>query len=182
MNEGFVDAGEKLLQGLAAGLYQAAVDIMFVSQHECPIDTGTLRASGRVNEPVRTLTGIEVTLGYGYGEQVNPETGELALQYAIPVHERTNVRHEPPTKAKFLEDPALAYTVLFERTLAVWMQRARVDVTGGLSFQQEQIVPSLDAEAMAPVVAGSTRRGAIMEFSQWLGAARAVGEFLRATR
>jgi hypothetical protein len=70
-------------------------------------DEGTLRRSARVFPPVRQTDAVSVVLGYGFGEEVNP-AGRLAAEYAVPVHERHDVRHDPPTKSGYLLDPMLA--------------------------------------------------------------------------
>ena len=130
-----------VVKAVEAGLYQAGIDIMYQSQIEVPVDTGTLKASARVMEPETFGTTVTVTLGYGYGEELNPKTGERAIQYAIPVHERMEVRHEPPTKAKFLEDPALVYEPFLGPTLALWITRA-VKEQGAFGYLMSRIEPS----------------------------------------
>jgi hypothetical protein len=135
----FSAAGDRMLLGLAAGLYQSALTIFAESQVEVPVDTATLKASGRVNEP--TIEGDEMVcvLGYGYGEELNPKTGKMARGYAIPVHERMEVHHDAPTKAKFLEDPVLAYIRDFEPTLAAAITRAEKMPSGDLRTWMEDI-------------------------------------------
>ena len=83
--------------------------VMEESQVQVPVDTGTLKSSASVEEPVHSLAEISVTLGYGIGDKgslINPKTGRTVEQYAVDVHEITDVFHATPTKAKFLEDPA----------------------------------------------------------------------------
>jgi len=174
----FHDAAERLIKGAMVGLYQAGLDIMYVSQIECPVDTATLKSSARVNEPVRSPVAINVELGYGYGEQRNPVTGETASQYAIPVHERMGVKHKPPTKAKYLEDPALAYEVLYGRTLAMWITRAE-KTTRGLDVFTEPLMVSHEAQAMMQPGAGDERRASLLATSAGIGSARSIGLFLR---
>lgn len=60
-----------------------------------PVDTGALRDSGLVDEPVSTVSGVKVTLGFG----------GVAAPYAIYVHEDLEARHSPGTGAKFVERP-----------------------------------------------------------------------------
>lgn len=173
----FEEAGRQLIAGLMAGIYQAEVDIMYVSQTEVPVDTGTLRASGRVLEPERHGDTIVGTIGYGYGEQVNPKTGQLAAQYAVPVHERLDVRHAPPTKAKFLEDPCRAYEALYGDTLAVWIQRwVRDGASGSLVQHYDMVGPSAAAESLASDLAtgvgGDARRAEIGRVSRILSGLR----------
>lgn len=130
-----------MLQGLAQGLYKAGIDIMRESQHQVPVEFAILKASGRVLEPVVTGTTMVVTVGYGYGEERNPRDGKTAAGYAIPVHERLELRHDPPTKAKFLEDPALEYAPHLEPTLAVAITRAlRNPHTGRLDTFLEELI------------------------------------------
>ena len=105
----FSSAGEEIVQAAKVGLYKAAVEIMYESQKQVPVDTATLKGSARIQEPEQVGDRISVTLGYGYGVQVNPKTGHIAAQYAVPVHERLDQYHAPPTKAHFLLDPVLSY-------------------------------------------------------------------------
>ncbi len=84
-------------------------------------DAGTLRRSARVFAPRRTPNEVTVEMGYGFGEEINP-AGRLAAEYAVPVHERSDLEHDPPTKSHFLLDPLLAKASAFERDLAIRMQ------------------------------------------------------------
>ena len=79
-----------------AALYQAALKIFAESQREVPVEFGTLRASGLVSEPEHR--GLETVVQISYGG--------AASEYAYFVHERLDLTHAPPTKAKYLEDPA----------------------------------------------------------------------------
>lgn len=125
MGDAFRRAGEQVIEGLAAGLYQSAIEIMRTSQGEVPVEFAILKASGRVLEPVLEGTTLVCTLGYGYGTEVNPRDGKTAAGYAIPVHERLELKHAPPTKAKYLEDPVLAFIKDYEPTLAASIVRAQ---------------------------------------------------------
>lgn len=77
---------------VAAALYQEAQIEMTESKRRVPVDTGTLRASGFVAEPVRKGRNISVTLSYG----------GAAEDYAIPVHENLEAFHRIG-QAKYLE-------------------------------------------------------------------------------
>jgi len=70
-------------------LIEEAMEIFAKSQKQVPVDTGRLRDSGIVGEGQHG----DVTIAYG-------------TDYALPVHERTEVKHTVG-KAKFLEDPFL---------------------------------------------------------------------------
>lgn len=84
MQEGIVDAVD-------AGLYAGGNIIMSDSIPRVPVDTGNLRASGYVTLPK------DHTVEIGYGGS--------AKSYAVPVHEKTEVRHEVG-EAKYLERAA----------------------------------------------------------------------------
>jgi len=94
-------------QKLAVVLYRRAEEIMTEAKGLTPVDTGNLKASGHVQKPVITDSGVSVTLGFG-----GP-----AAPYALPVHERLDVRHRIG-QAKFLETPMLAAAKTLEATLA----------------------------------------------------------------
>lgn len=172
---GFERAGDKILDAVAAGMYQSGLDIMYVSQREVPVDTGTLKSSGQVGMPERGPTAIEVTLGYGYGEAVNPKTGEIAAEYAVPVHERVFVKHAPPTKAKFLEDPATAYAMLYGATLELWIRR--VDASdGAVSIFMDDITPGENASVLAGLegMSGDEVRSAVASLSGSIASSRGM--------
>ena len=79
-------------------LYRLANEVFAESQIQTPVDTGTLRSSGHVTPPVAAAGHIVVEIGYG----------GAAREYAYWVHERLDLHHAPPTKAKYLEDPVVA--------------------------------------------------------------------------
>lgn len=70
-------------------------EIMTASKELCPVLTGALRASGHVLPVEDTPHGVKLTLAYG----------NSAVQYAIYVHERVELRH-PIGMARFLAVPA----------------------------------------------------------------------------
>jgi hypothetical protein len=80
---------------LAAVLYQEGEGLITEAKQEVPVDTGVLRASGYVRWP--EYQGSTVTVQVGFGGAAAP--------YALLVHENLESRHNPPTKAKYLEDP-----------------------------------------------------------------------------
>jgi hypothetical protein len=106
-----------------AALYQEGLKMMAVSQRQVPVRLGVLRSTGTVHAPQRRgSSSIEVLLTYG-----GP-----AAPYAWVQHERLHLRHDAPTKAKYLEDPVLAASDSFERGLRNRMQFLfdRYDVLG----------------------------------------------------
>jgi hypothetical protein len=65
------------------------------SQVLVPVDTGALRGSGGVSAPIPVPGGVGVDIFYG-----GP-----AASYALFVHEIQHFYHNPPTQAKYLEQP-----------------------------------------------------------------------------
>src|SRR5260370_1010768 len=86
--------GVRAIDALAVGLREIGEGVMLQAKELCPVLTGNLRASGVVQEPVRTPDAIELTLSFG----------DTAVDYAIYVHENLEARH-PNGQAKFLEQP-----------------------------------------------------------------------------
>jgi len=77
---------------VAEALYLEGLIEMTESKRRVPVDTGVLRASGRVEEPQRYRGRISVTLSYG----------GAAENYAIIVHEDLDAHHSVG-QAKYLE-------------------------------------------------------------------------------
>lgn len=113
----FTEAGAVLLADVLAALEKGAQEIMLVADHLVPKDTETLRESARIFAPSMDPS-PGVTFGFGFGGGINPKTGNAVEEYTVPVHEQTEVFHEPPTTAKFLEDPLFAYAGVMEGSLA----------------------------------------------------------------
>lgn len=105
--------GKQALPEAGKALYAEAELIMTDSKKQCPVDTGTLRSTGYVEQP--EASGDQVTVQMGYGGPAAP--------YAIWVHERLDLRHNPPTKAKFLEDPVKAAAPKLPARLAKRLKR-----------------------------------------------------------
>jgi len=86
-------------------MFNYANDVFNRSQYLVPVDTGSLRSSGRVEAPV--MEGFQVVVSIKYGGAAAP--------YALWVHEvpppgegegRT-AYHLPPTQWKYLEQPLM---------------------------------------------------------------------------
>lgn len=101
-------------QAAVRALYQLGEEILTQSQEIVPVDTGSLKRSGHTTLPAIEGDQIVVTIGYG---------GPSA-PYALPVHERIDVFHRPPTQAKFLESPVLAAAKRLETALTQAVQNS----------------------------------------------------------
>lgn len=77
---------------------EAAHLVLEESQRLVPVDTGALKASGRV-----TRDGLEAVISYG-AEDGAGRNGQDTAAYAVPQHERLDFEH-PHGQAKFLETP-----------------------------------------------------------------------------
>jgi hypothetical protein len=103
-----------VMQALETELYLEVNDVFIASQELVPVDTGALKSSGMVEGPIVDGTTVEVSIGYG----------GAAEDYALVVHEDLTAFHEPPTQAKYLEQPAVeAVEGMSERLAAAVMER-----------------------------------------------------------
>jgi hypothetical protein len=73
-----------------------------------PIDTGALRGSGGVSAPMNMPQGIGVDIFFG-----GP-----AAPYAMYVHEIIGNYHNPPTQAKYLEQPFMERLPAIQQNMA----------------------------------------------------------------
>lgn len=128
----------RIVEATAAAMYDVANRIGNRSGELVPVDTGTLKASKRVLPPEITPDGVRVVVGYGYGEEDNPKSGEPAIGYAIPVHERTDVHHQVG-QAKFLEQAVQEHMHELGPEIRTSIQRASRLPTGELVFGLETL-------------------------------------------
>jgi hypothetical protein len=91
-------AKQKRPLAVAQAIYEEANKIFAQSQILVPVDTGVLRGSGGVSAPQQGPSGYFVDIFYG-----GP-----AAPYALYVHEILGNYHNPPTQAKYLEQPFMA--------------------------------------------------------------------------
>jgi hypothetical protein len=105
----FSAAGHALIKELGALLEKGAHEVMAEADYLIPKDTETARESHRIFPVVNDGATIQVTFGYGFGGARNPKTGNPIDEYIVPLHEILEARHDPPTQAKFLEQPLFAY-------------------------------------------------------------------------
>ena len=97
IQKALAQSGPEGVKVAARALRNEAQEAFAASQDEVPVDTGALKASGRV----RPETGV-----YESGDEVYVEItyGGTATEYSIYVHENLGAFH-PHGKAKYLEDP-----------------------------------------------------------------------------
>ena len=91
-------AKQKSPLAVAQAIYEEANKIFAQSQILVPVDTGVLRGSGGVSAPQQGPSCYFVDIFYG-----GP-----AAPYALYVHEILGNYHNPPTQAKYLEQPFMA--------------------------------------------------------------------------
>lgn len=97
---------------LARALYEEALAIMEKSQGLCPVDTGLLRSTGRVETENAPGPGASVKLSYG---------GNGLAPYAAVVHENVAARH-PVGTHHFLSQPLYEATAGMAQRLAASLQ------------------------------------------------------------
>lgn len=97
LQQAIAQSGPAGVKVAAKALRNEAQEAFANSQDEVPVDTGALKASGRV----RPETGV-----FERGNEVYVELtyGGTATEYSIYVHENLEAYH-PHGKAKYLEDP-----------------------------------------------------------------------------
>ena len=99
--------GLRLVDALPPALFRRGEAVMKRAKDLTPVDTGTLRNSGTVNQPEIEGNQVSVTIGFG----------GAAAPYAVFVHEDMTKRH-PVGQAKFLEEPLREEERDFDRNLA----------------------------------------------------------------
>lgn len=85
--------GQGFFDGAAAAQVEEAKRVMLLARDVyCPIDTGALRGTALVTAELRELPLASADIRFGDG-----------IDYAVFVHERLDLFHQPPTQAKFLQ-------------------------------------------------------------------------------
>lgn len=101
-------AKEQSPLAVAQAIWEEANLIFARSQTLVPVDTGVLRGSGGVSAPQRGTEGYFVDIYYG-----GP-----AAPYALYVHEIIGNYHNPPTQAKYLEEPLVQAIPEIQKNIA----------------------------------------------------------------
>ena len=122
--------------GYERGLEKALDYLYKKSQIEVPVDTTALKKSGYW---IVIGDGINATgeVGYGGPSQPDPDNPvHIDVNYALIVHEMKDNQHEPPTKAKYLEDPAKNnHHYMMEIVRREMDREMRLKLRGGIPFR-----------------------------------------------
>lgn len=106
-------AGPLAITAGGAALFEIANKLMNKSQTLVPVDTGVLRGSGTVNNPVAQGGGVTVMFGYG----------GAASDYAEIQHENESFQHDDG-QAKYLQEPIDDYAPDFAADLGNALEAA----------------------------------------------------------
>jgi len=106
----------KTKQGAKKALKTTATNIMAQSQSEVPRETETLLSTAYIEQPKVSGDIVSINLGYASSktDKMNPESGEMASEYAMIVHETPGTgpeggNYHPYGKWKYLADPVTAH-------------------------------------------------------------------------
>ena len=94
-------------KALAGAMFAEANTVLNESKKIVPVDTGTLKSSGKVSPPKVVEGAVEVEISYG----------GAASQYAGIVHEDPTAKHAPGKTFKYLEIPVMAHQDKFVRAV-----------------------------------------------------------------
>ena len=105
----FETAEKETPLAVAQAIWEEANMIFAKSQILVPVDTGVLRGSGGVSAP-EGLGGGRTYVDIFYGGPAAP--------YALYVHEILGNYHNPPTQAKYLEQPFMEALNTIQKNIA----------------------------------------------------------------
>lgn len=97
LTRALVLGGREAVTVMGRELYAHGTEVLERSVSITPIDTGALRSSAGMEGP--EVSGRTVTVRLGFGG--------AAIPYAVEQHENLEYYHEPPTQAKYLEQPTV---------------------------------------------------------------------------
>ena len=121
--------GGDINSNAGAWLTEIAENIMAESKAEIPYDTGTAQSSAYIDKPRNIGDKTIVRMGYGgLNDKKNPDTGKMASQYVLALHETKKYYH-PYGKWKFLEDPVRRAKEQFNKILGIKI-RAMIQKAG----------------------------------------------------
>lgn len=100
--EGFQHMRDHAVDAAAEGVKKHTLNVFAETQARVPRESGRLAGTGRVEE--KPTEGTKATNTIWYGE---PGEGPGIVDYAAAVHEILDAKHEPPTSAKYVEQPLI---------------------------------------------------------------------------
>lgn len=102
----FVDASEEIMLEAMRPTFEK-------SQTYCPVESGRLKKTGYLEVvPFRGKPRVEI----GYGKGQNPRN-RIGRNYTAYVHEMIDLKHQPPTRAKWLQAAVMEDLELIHRRL-----------------------------------------------------------------
>lgn len=140
-------SGRKDRMNMADGLRKCAEIVLKKSQEFVPVDTGSLKDSGRIETVGKGLEARSYVIYGGKNFTRKRETYTVGAPgfertktrykfpknplYAWIVHERMDLKHKPPTKAKYLSDAVKATHARMVTTMRWKMKSKTFGVVGG---------------------------------------------------
>jgi hypothetical protein len=107
--------GKRLTKDLRRAVNEVLTMIFNESQILVPVDTGALKASGKLILSSPGSTRFDSTITYGS----DGSDGRPPVTYAVEVHEDLQAHHTEPTQAKFLEVPADRYSSYLKKKIGM---------------------------------------------------------------
>ncbi|NBV35312.1 MAG: hypothetical protein EBR81_16360 [Proteobacteria bacterium] len=102
------DKANEIQRVLETTISEVIQKVFAESQVLVPVDTGALKASGRI---------VRETDRRGKATSQYVTYGNDNVTYAVQVHEDMGVRHTAPTRAKYLEVPLMSNAPLLKELL-----------------------------------------------------------------
>ena len=93
-----------ITSAVARAVYGVAEEVMTRAKELCPVDTGALKSTGNVSQPV--VKGTEVNVKLSFGGVSGVSANGKYVGYAVHVHENRHARHRTG-QWKYLETPLL---------------------------------------------------------------------------
>jgi len=111
---------KEALRELDQEMHNSTERVFDHSQILVPVDTGALKATGTLYRNGDRDYSVE------YGDPA--ATNGVGVDYAAAVHEILRARHEPPTQAKFVEQPLIEESHSLPEHLAGAIDKAKAKV------------------------------------------------------
>jgi hypothetical protein len=99
---GFQNMRDHAESKVREGVNEHTQDVFDETQARVPRKTNALAGTGRIEEKPTVGGKISSTIWYG-----EPGEGPGVIDYAAAVHEILDAKHDPPTGAKYVEQPLM---------------------------------------------------------------------------